>query len=100
MENKKDLEKRDCKPNNYNYISSSLRFNKAFTGKEEILLGIEQLLLKSLLSPPPNEQPESIKFVRVFEGKRRLVLTYWCSELRRHRALASQLLHACRVRFN
>lgn len=95
---KRDLEGRDCKPSNYNYVSSNLKFNKAFNGRESILKSLEQLLLKSLLTLPPDEKLESIELIRTFEGKRRT--TFWFSELRKQKALANQLLRACRVKYN
>ena len=95
---KKDIEERDCKPSNYNYVSTHLKFNKAFSGKESIVLSLEQLLLKSLLTLPPDEKLKSIELVRTFEGKRRT--TFWLSELRKQKAMASLLLRACRVKYN
>jgi hypothetical protein len=97
---KRDIEKRDCKPSNYNYISTNLKQSRIFSGREEIVAGLEQLLLKSLLVPPPDEQPESIEFIRIFEGKRSMVLTFWLSELKMQRFSLNQLIRICRIKYN
>jgi len=95
-----DIEKRDCKPDNYNFLSTTLHRSRTFCGREEILISLEQLLLKSLLTPSPAEKPESINSVRLFEGKQRMVTTFLFSELKKHRSLASQLLRIYRVKYN
>lgn len=96
----KDLEKRDCKPGNYNFISSNLKYNKAFLGKEDILFSLEQLLLKTMLVPSPEEKQCSLSLVRTFDGKKRMITTFWFSELRKSKALANLLMRICRVRYN
>ncbi len=97
---RQDIDRRDCKPGNYNLISPSLNSHRVFSGREELLLSLERLLLKMLLIPSPDEIPESMESVRTFEGKRNLVTTFWFSELKKYRQLALQLMRAYKVKYN
>jgi len=95
-----DIDRRDCKPGNYNLISPNLTSHRVFSGREELLLSLEHLLLKMLLVPPPDEVPDSMESVRIFGGKQSMVTTFWFSELKKYRQLASQLMRAYKVKYN
>lgn len=97
---RRDFQNRDCKPMNYGMISPNLKYSRLFAGKNDLLLYMEQALLRAMLVLPPEEQRESMRFIQTFEGKPRMALCLWFSEIRKQRNLSGQLLRFCRMKHN
>lgn len=94
------MRKRDCKPVNYNYLTLSISKLKAFTGKEEMVKNLEELMLKPLIMPPPDEQKIPLESIRIFRGRHKSVLSVWHQKITRSKPMSEELLKVFRMRYN
>ena len=93
----RDFSARDCKPFNFHMLTGERSGRKAPFQLSAVLERLEKNLLKSVLSLPPDEQAESLNFVRTFEGKERYVISIWYAEMKRNTHYSDILMRACGI---
>lgn len=97
---KRDFSARECKPFNFHLLTGERSGRKAPFQLSSVLESLEKTLLKSILTLPPEEQAESLNFVRTFEGKDRYVISLWYAEMKGNTRYSSMLIRACGIRKN
>jgi hypothetical protein len=97
---KRDFSARECKPFNFHMLTGDRGGRKGSLKLSAVLESLEKTLLRSVLSLPPDEQAESLNFVRTFEGKDRYVISIWYAEMKGNTRYSSMLIRACGIRRN
>jgi hypothetical protein len=97
---KRDFSARECKPFNFHMLTGERGGRKSPLKLSAVLETLEKTLLKSVLSLPPDEQAESLNFVRTFEGKERYVINLWYAEMKGNAHYSAMLMRACGIRRN
>lgn len=73
---------KDTKPLDYNYITTNIISAASDSGKVRLLRDLEQILLKGITIPPPQEKPVDFEFTRVFSGSdSKKILCVWYLEV-------------------
>lgn len=91
----------DTKPQDYNYLTFSLITSGFHDEKAELLLNLEKMLLKSLMTGITSEGPISSELVTTFEcSKPSRALTVWFSHILPDSRLSRKLVKTHRFRWN
>ncbi len=95
------LNRQDCKPSDYRFLSICLSSLDIFSGNSSIALNLEKIFMKSLICRPTTEQRISLSETAVFEGNITQTVRFFCMRFSREKKpLSNYLMKLCRISFN